>query len=294
MVATLSEYMDAISDYGRRLTVELFRRIGMTGDPFPEHVVATKTKNKWFRGQSHDYPLLPKLYRKGSDYTNEQKVMQECRRKAISLSSVPSWREYDAWLFLMQHHGLSTRLLDWTESSGTALFFAVENWRKYKNNRKFSPVVWMVNPNALNFEEGGSILPGTAEDEYVRSPKSTDYLFGRGNLVGAFLGDDAVDEKTGELICREKPIAIAARYVHTRMQVQRSCFTVHGRRKEGFGELYVGCNLVQQGILAPIRIDPTKAERIVSELREFGISKTTLFPDLEGIAADLNESFADR
>lgn len=291
MVTTLSDYLDAVSDYANHITIELLKEIGMKGDPFPDRVLATKVNRKWFRGQAQDYPLIPKLYRKGSNYTNEKEVMQECRRRALSLGSVPSWREYDAWLFLMQHHGLSTRLIDWTESSGTALFFAVEHWRKYRGDTGFAPVVWIVNPHALNFEEGGSIIPGTGEDEYVQSPEGSDVWFGKGNLAAAFLGDGAKVENTDEYICREKPIAVATRYVHTRMQVQRSCFTVHGRRKDGFDTLYANCNLAKHEILKPVRIDPDSAPRIADELREFGISRTTLFPDLEGIAAELNQSF---
>lgn len=50
--------------------------------------------------------------------------------------------EFPAWLFLMQHYGLPTRLLDWSESLLTASFFAVFNHREHEH----SGCVWVLNP----------------------------------------------------------------------------------------------------------------------------------------------------
>ena len=231
---------------------------------------------RWFRGEPAvcDTPLLPRLYRYPNGSARENQLLQTFRARASAFApgSLPDRKQTDQWLFLAQHVGLPTRLLDWSEGALIGLYFAL---------KEPEPVVWMLNPLYLNFYAIGPAM-GTDANVLREFPlpwfRPTDGTVNAANenMRGAWERD-----KPGV----EFPIAIHPTYVHSRLRAQRGCFTVHGKRKDGLG------TILDESSLKRLVIDPAQREPIRSELAILGVTESVAFPDLDGLARDLRDSF---
>lgn len=108
-----------------------------------------------FRGQTIDYPLIPKICRlkaKGDLLTIENLLLQEFKRTNPLL--VEQHRPMDDWdyLTLGQHFGLPTRLLDWSNNALAALWFATgESYGPKQDQHPAYAVVWILMAEAEDF-----------------------------------------------------------------------------------------------------------------------------------------------
>jgi hypothetical protein len=236
----------------------------------------------WYRGCGRETDkLLPSLYRhpllkQASEFVDlERQLMTRFRQRSIPYHARELRDELET-LFFMQHYGVPTRLLDWTENPLIALHFALmsapcrartRGARRYKE----AAAVWILDPHLWNRSalshityKGGPLAQG---DEALNgySPSTT-------GSIGKY------------------PVALYGAHNSARIVAQQGVFTIFGGERAPMEKLighspFNGRELIKVSILA-VRIAQMR-----KSLLNHGMTESVVFPDLEGLARETKRHF---
>lgn len=220
----------------------------------------------WFRGQRSVLPPRPSLFvNRLAEY--EEDIRDSFQRRALQFAPELSrltnpWE----WYFIMQHYGTPTRLLDWSDGSLVALFFAIQPSSPYHRKPRSQAVVWVLDPFWLN-EVTGSLKSVAAYDW----PQAAPYL------PPLFATSDE------RVPLPKLPLALDPPHVARRLSAQRAHFTIFGSDENAIPKLASRPDSRLCRLMIPRHVIPN----LQRALETAGISESTMYPDLGGLSNEL-------
>lgn len=232
-------------------------------------------RSSWaFRGLSDArYPLDTTLMRLGGVYGQLEKhllrnFMKYAHRDVVERDSF--WH----WLSVAQHHGLPTRLMDWTHSPLIATHFATANTEQYE----VDGVVWCI-----NYERCHRLLPESIRYVLDREGANT---FTTELLAKAVKTMDELDAYAANpfLLFFEPPS------MDDRIVNQFALFSVMSNANLGLDH-WMGEN---RDICRKIIIPAALKWEIRDKLDQSNITERVLFPGLDGLSSWLRRHYSPK
>ena len=181
-------------------------------------------------------------------------MLQQFERMAPSFtSSLP----VDRWevLAIAQHHGLPTRLLDWTYNPYVAAWFTVG---RPPRPGQGPGVVWIHVPASADY---------VTSKERVRSPlelRRTD---------------------------SNRPLVFEPRFITSRIRAQDGVFTVHSFNVRQQRFLPIDEYGSHRECMTKVIIPSDAFTDMADELNYVGVNAASLFPDLDGLSRKIMDDF---
>lgn len=227
-----------------------------------------------FRGlSSAQYPLTTSLSRLGGDFARMEQHLLRNFRKYARRSDVASDSIWN-WMAVAQHHGLPTRLLDWTFSPQVALHFATARLREFDRDG----VIWTV-----DFVQAHALLPAPLRQEMENESAdvfTVEMLERRAPSLEKF---DALDPDPFVLFF--EPPSLDDRIVN-----QFALFAVMSRPQAMLADWLRAHPRLYRRIVIPAAL---KWE-IRDKLDQANVTERVLFPGLDGLSAWLKRYYSPK
>jgi hypothetical protein len=188
--------------------------------------------------------------------TSLEVCLRQFHKRCLEFPRHDHFDEKDQWrsMFYAQHHGLRTRLLDWTTNPIVALYFAVERILSRLDDEKDFGAIWAIRVNTDDF----------------RSP-----------------------EEAGDPTKVERWIMVNPPPITKRIVRQSGKFSFHPIHDDGPLEDTKECNQ-DEALVKIVITERQKKNPTCDIRRQLGIMNmhhAALFPDADGVARFINEEW---
>ncbi len=211
---------------------------------------------RWFRGQANsNWGLQPGVARNSGHLDDEVTMLKQFMRDAVNRTSLRPMGGWE-WLALGQHHGLPTRLLDWSEHPLVGLFFACET----PSDGQADGRLFELDPEGLN------------RSNYPSGPGLL--VLGHDNHLDAYLPEAPAGPRIG-------PLAVTSMRYFDRVTAQVGTFTI----------CQLGEDLVSDPNVRSWRVPAASKASILGELADLNVTASTVYPDLGHLADHIKEMY---